>query len=129
MKTQLFSHPYKMASRLLLTACLAFILLPSYLPTQRRNTDAAYFNDKKLMLTARWEKPFSREETESHHAPKGPFLGNGDVGITTYTSFDRQTLRIGKVDFITDNSDRLPCPWEDWKSMCTRNLLKVSATK
>ena len=64
MKTQLFSHPYKMASRLLLTACLAFILLPSYLPTQRRNTDAAYFNDKKLMLTARWEKPFSREEKE-----------------------------------------------------------------
>lgn len=107
MKTQLFSHPYKMASRLLLTACLAFILLPSCLPTQRGNTDAAYFNDKKLMLTARWEKPFSREETESRHAPKGPFLGNGDVGITTYTSFNRQTLRIGKVDFITDN-------WEDW---------------
>ena len=59
------------------------------------------------MLTARWNSPFSQAETASKHAPKGPYLGNGDVGLVSYTSENGQTLQPSKVDFITDN-------WSDW---------------
>lgn len=107
MQIPIFPHLLKGAGRLLPPVCLAFTLMPSCLPTQNVETDAGYFKDKKQILTARWNQPFSQEETESRHAPKGPFLGNGDVGIITYTTSDGQTLRTGKVDFITDN-------WEDW---------------
>lgn len=72
-----------------------------------RKSDIAYFGDKKDMLTAVWTSPFNYKEIESKHAPKGPFLGNGDVGIVSYASEKGQTLLISKVDFVTDG-------WTDW---------------
>lgn len=71
------------------------------------NLDDRYFQNKRGMLTARWTAPFGKEDVESSHAPKGPFLGNGDVGLVSYTSEKGQTLQLSKVDFITDD-------WTDW---------------
>lgn len=71
------------------------------------NKDNQYFQGKRNMLTAQWTTPFSKEEVESSHAPKGPFLGNGDVGLVSYTSEKGQTLQLSKVDFISDD-------WTDW---------------
>lgn len=71
------------------------------------NLDDLYFQQKRNMLIARWTTPFSKEDVESRHAPRGPFLGNGDVGLVSYTSENEQTLQLSKVDFITDD-------WTDW---------------
>ena len=73
----------------------------------KEKADAAYFRDKKSLLTAVWTSPFGYAEIESKHAPKGPFLGNGDVGVVSYTSEKGQTLLVSKVDFVTDD-------WSDW---------------
>lgn len=34
-------------------------------------------------------------------------MGNGDVGVVAFTSDNSQTLKISKVDFVTDG-------WTDW---------------
>ena len=103
----LFDYLYEQRTGGIISACIALFLMQACLPVQKEGADEMYFNSKRQMLTARWEQPFSREEVESRHAPKGPFLGNGDVGIVSHTSQEGQTLQISKVDFITDN-------WEDW---------------
>lgn len=69
--------------------------------------DSLFFVSKKELLTARWNKPFSYTEVRSKHAPLGPYLGNGDVGVIAFTSDNSQTLKISKVDFVTDG-------WADW---------------
>lgn len=94
------------------TFCVGIIMLFSVTQlvngkSRKIDADIAYFREKKEMLTAVWNTPFSYKEIESRHAPKGPFLGNGNVGIVTYTSEKGQTLLISKVDFVTDN-------WSDW---------------
>lgn len=66
-----------------------------------------FFQGKRPMMTAVWAAPFGYEEIKSNHAPRGPFLGNGDVGVVAYTAAGEQTLRISKVDFVTDG-------WSDW---------------
>lgn len=84
------------------TVSCVSLLFQACTPSPGDNKDAAYFKSKRKMLTARWDTPFSLEETQTTHAPKGPFLGNGDVGIVSYTSLNEQILQISKVDFITD---------------------------
>lgn len=69
--------------------------------------DEAFFAGKRNLLTAKWEEPFSYESIRSKHAPMGPFMGNGDVGCVSHTTANSQTIRISKVDFVTDG-------WEDW---------------
>lgn len=69
--------------------------------------DAAFLAGKKKLLTARWDQPFGAKETVSNHAPLGPYMGNGDVGVVSHTTAATQTLRISKVDFVTDG-------WADW---------------
>lgn len=64
--------------------------------------DSLYFGSKKDLMTASWEKPFSWNEIRSNHAPLGPYMGNGDVGVVAFTSDNSQTLKISKVDFVTD---------------------------
>lgn len=46
------------------------------------------------MLTATWRSPFSYIDTRSNHAPFGPYLGNGDVGVVAFTSDQSQTLKL-----------------------------------
>lgn len=69
--------------------------------------DETFFAGKRNLLTAKWEEPFSYESIRSKHAPMGPFMGNGDVGCASHTTANSQTIRISKVDFVTDG-------WEDW---------------
>ncbi|MGE7774998.1 glycosyl hydrolase family 95 catalytic domain-containing protein [Chitinophaga sp. NPDC101104] len=69
--------------------------------------DSLFFDRKKGMLTATWHQPFSYSSIKSNHAPLGPYLGNGDVGVVAFTSDNSQTLKISKVDFVTDG-------WTDW---------------
>jgi len=69
--------------------------------------DSLYFEQKRGLLTAIWEKPFSYSSIKTNHAPVGPYMGNGDVGIVCHTSDNSQTLRLSKVDFVTDG-------WNDW---------------
>lgn len=69
--------------------------------------DKAYFEGKHKMLTAVWDQPFGYKEIRSNNAPKGPYLGNGDVGIVAHTSADSLNYQISKVDFVTDR-------WSDW---------------
>ena len=73
----------------------------------RRQADSLYFAKKHAMLTATWRSPFSYIDTRSNHAPFGPYLGNGDVGVVAFTSDQSQTLKLSKVDFVTDG-------WTDW---------------
>ena len=69
--------------------------------------DSLFFEQKKALLTATWHKPFSYSSIQSNHAPLGPYMGNGDVGVVAFTSDNSQTLKISKVDFVTDG-------WTDW---------------
>lgn len=69
--------------------------------------DSLFFAQKKTLLTATWREPFSYSATKSNHAPLGPYMGNGDVGVVTFTSDNSQTLKLSKVDFVTDG-------WADW---------------
>lgn len=69
--------------------------------------DVLYFEQKKDLLTASWDKPFGYESIKSNHAPLGPYMGNGDAGVVAFTSDNSQTLKISKVDFVTDG-------WSDW---------------
>mgnify|MGYP003169459653 FL=1 len=64
--------------------------------------DSLFFEQKKALLTATWHKPFSYSSIQSNHAPLGPYMGNGDVGVVAFTSDNSQTLKISKVDFVTD---------------------------
>ena len=70
-------------------------------------SDSVYFAQKRNLLTAVWNKPFSYSSIKSNHAPLGPYMGNGDVGVVAFTSDNSQTLKISKVDFVTDG-------WTDW---------------
>lgn len=71
------------------------------------SNDSLFFAQKKGLLTATWKKPFSYNSIKSNHAPLGPYLGNGDVGVVAFTSDNSQILKISKVDFVTDG-------WSDW---------------
>lgn len=64
--------------------------------------DSLFFDSKKDLMTAFWEEPFSWNVIRSNHAPLGPYMGNGDVGVVVFTSDNSQTLKISKVDFVTD---------------------------
>lgn len=76
-------------------------------PIPTDDADAIFFERKKALLTAIWDKPFGYDEIKSNHAPLGPYMGNGDVGIVCYTTDSSQTIQISKVDFVTDG-------WSDW---------------
>lgn len=69
--------------------------------------DSLFFAQKRTLLTATWCEPFSYSATKSNHAPSGPYMGNGDVGVVAFTSDNSQTFRLSKVDFVTDG-------WTDW---------------
>lgn len=69
--------------------------------------DSLFFQQKRELLTATWHEPFSYSSIKSNHAPLGPYMGNGDVGVVAFTSDNSQTLKISKVDFVTDG-------WSDW---------------
>lgn len=71
------------------------------------DADTAFFNRHRHLLQIEWTQPFGYESVRSNHAPLAPYLGNGDVGVIAYTAANRQTLRIAKVDFVTDG-------WNDW---------------
>lgn len=72
-----------------------------------KQDDRNFFCEKHNMLTAVWTEPFGYDEVRSNNAPKGPFLGNGDVGVVCNTTAKGQTMQLGKVDFVTDG-------WSDW---------------
>lgn len=91
---------------LALTCMGAMAILPIK-AVDRRQADSLYFAKKHAMLTATWRSPFSYIDTRSNHAPFGPYLGNGDVGVVAFTSDQSQTLKLSKVDFVTDG-------WTDW---------------
>lgn len=74
---------------------------------KQSDIDDLYFEGKRKLLTATWDKAFDYESVKSNHAPLGPYMGNGDVGVVTFTSNNSQTLKISKVDFVTDG-------WSDW---------------
>lgn len=90
---------------------LASLILPAHILARQHihtpKADALFFSEKETMLTARWNEPFGYETIKSNHAPLGPYMGNGDVGVVCHTSANSQTLCISKVDFVTDG-------WEDW---------------
>lgn len=69
--------------------------------------DKCFFRQKETLLTASWNQPFDYASIQSNHAPLGPYLGNGDIGVVSHTTLNSQTLRISKVDFVTDG-------WSDW---------------
>ena len=56
----------------------------------------------RTLLTARWTAPFGAAQAITRHAPAGPYLGNGEVGVVAYASQNAQTLRLSKVNFVTD---------------------------
>lgn len=91
-------------TRLLVCAALLFAGVESM---AARNEDDRFFREKHEMLTAVWTVPFGYEQVRSNNAPKGPFLGNGDVGVVCHTSSAGQTMQLSKVDFVTDG-------WKDW---------------
>lgn len=90
---------------------LASLILPAHILARQHihtpKADALFFSEKETILTARWNEPFGYETIKSNHAPLGPYMGNGDVGVVCHTSANSQTLCISKVDFVTDG-------WEDW---------------
>lgn len=90
-----------------MAGCLLSLLAANCGAMAQQLADDAYFRKKHPALTAVWTSPFSHKEVDSRHAPGGPFLGNGDVGLTCYTTANSQTLLLSKVDFITDG-------WKDW---------------
>ena len=69
--------------------------------------DNEFFQRHRQAISPRWTSPVERKNAISRHAPLGPYIGNGDVGAVAYSTFNSQTLRIGKVDFVTD-------AWSDW---------------
>ena len=68
---------------------------------------ANFMKRKGSLITVEWNDPFSYNDIKTNHAPKGPYLGNGDVGVVAHTAYNSQTLSISKVDFVTDG-------WSDW---------------
>lgn len=94
---------------------ITFLLLASSLSLFSQNKtlnmslpdDSLFFEQKRELLTATWYEPFSYSSIKSNHAPLGPYMGNGDVGVVAFTSDNSQTLKISKVDFVTDG-------WTDW---------------
>lgn len=102
---------FSLAFPLLLAACAVFGRQTASAaktgPTATPTADKVFFDRKASLLTARWNEPFDYESIKSNHAPLGPYLGNGDVGVVSHTTSNSQTLRISKVDFVTDG-------WSDW---------------
>lgn len=74
---------------------------------EEKQKDSIFFAQKRKLLTATWNVPFSYKSIKSNHAPLGPYMGNGDIGIVCSTSSNGQTLHISKVDFVTDG-------WSNW---------------
>lgn len=92
---------------ILFMGCI-FTLTTYASPTQTdQDADIRFFKNKKDLLTATWPSPFGYDAVKSNHAPQGPYIGNGDIGVVSYTSAESQTLQISKVDFVTDD-------WNDW---------------
>lgn len=54
------------------------------------------------LLTAHWTEPIGVSESITDDAPKGPYMGNGEVGVVAYATKSSQTLRLSKVNFVTD---------------------------
>ncbi|MGM9688654.1 MAG: glycosyl hydrolase family 95 catalytic domain-containing protein [Alloprevotella sp.] len=86
---------------------LAALLLPLAACAMASPADDAYFDRHRELATAVWTAPFPFESVHTQDAPKGPYLGNGDVGVVAYTDCRSQTFRLSKVDFVTDG-------WSDW---------------
>lgn len=93
MKKNIHVNMFATASVLMLCACGEDV---------QKQADREFFGKKHGMLTAVWTEPFSYDEVRSNNAPKGPFLGNGDVGVVCNTTAASQTVQLGKVDFVTD---------------------------
>lgn len=64
--------------------------------------DHDYMVRKAPSITVTWDEPFSYESIRSISTHKGPYLGNGDVGVLAHTDYETQTLKISKVDFVSD---------------------------
>lgn len=92
---------------LLLLGCNFFLYSQNDILDTMLPEDTSFFAGKKELLTATWHEPFSYSSIKSNHAPLGPYMGNGDVGVVAFTSDNSQTLKISKVDFVTDG-------WTDW---------------
>ena len=58
-----------------------------------------FFEQKEDLLTATWYKPFSYSSIKSNHAPLGPYMGNGDVGVVTYYTLSGHFCAMGKLTF------------------------------
>ncbi|MEG1650021.1 MAG: hypothetical protein RR277_09040, partial [Rikenellaceae bacterium] len=91
----------------MIIGCSTPFLTHANINRSNNDADIEFFKSKKDLLTAIWAYPFGYDKVKSNHAPKGPYLGNGDVGATSFTSSNSQTLQISKVDFVTDG-------WSDW---------------
>lgn len=63
---------------------------------------AHFFGAHRALLTATYDKPFPEQAYLSRHAPLTPYLGNGDVGVQAFTEEDCLTLKVSKVDFVSD---------------------------
>ena len=84
------------------------VCLATYLCTHAQTSDAsadAFLKKYQPLITARWTAPFDSASVVTNNAPAGPYLGNGEVGVVTYTTKSGQTLRLSKVNFVTDGKD------------------------
>lgn len=97
----------KLKTTLLLLSCNCLLYAQSNVLDVMAPKDTSFFAGKKELLTAAWHEPFSYSSIKSNQAPLGPYMGNGDVGVVAFTSDNSQTLKISKVDFVTDG-------WTDW---------------
>ena len=97
----------KLKITLLLLGCNFLLYSQNNILDTMLPEDTSFFAGKKELLTATWHEPFSYSSIKSNQAPLGPYMGNGDVGVVAFTSDNSQTLKISKVDFVTDG-------WTDW---------------
>lgn len=97
----------KLKITFLLLGCSSFLYSQNHRLNMELSNDSLFFEQKRELLTATWQEPFSYSSIKSNQAPLGPYMGNGDVGVVAFTSDHSQTLKISKVDFVTDG-------WTDW---------------
>lgn len=107
MKNNPFSCIRYQSISMLILGCLTLSANAMAAEESKCDADSTFFRGKKALLTATWNKPFDYESIKSKHAPLGPYMGNGDVGVVCYTTGNSQTIHISKVDFVTDG-------WSDW---------------
>lgn len=98
-----------MSARFLSLSLGCVLALPMNADAQefRDRNDSLFFAQNHELITATWHAPFSYTSKKSSNAPLGPYMGNGDVGVVAFTSDNSQTLKISKVDFVTDG-------WTEW---------------